>query len=91
MKRHSKRVREEAALICAIAASGGVVGYEERFGRRSCVYYTIYARLGSGMAPGCLALACRVCATLIGTMPGGWTRELDAECEARIRTGWSPP
>jgi hypothetical protein len=86
VKRYSKRVREEAALICAIAASGGVyVGT-----RYSRVYAEVFGRLGTGQASGCLSLASVAYYRVMEALSGPWTQEVDAEAEALIRTGWSP-
>lgn len=85
-KRISKKVREDAALICAIAASGGV--HLEQCGRRSRVYAEIVRELGDALERG-LSLAVHAYAELRNVYPN-WPVELDAEAEALIRTGWSP-
>jgi len=85
--RYSKRVREEAALICAIAASGGV--YTEHGNRRTRVYAEVFRALGTPVA-GALSLAVNAYALLSDVYPT-WTEITDAEAEALIRTGWSPP
>lgn len=82
----SKKVREEAALICAIAASGGVT--PERGDRRSRVYGEIHRSLGVGGSDEALGLAIYAYVCLSEFMP--WTPEFDAEAEAMIRTGWTP-
>lgn len=88
--RYTKRVREEAALICAIAASGGVFEvFEDLPGRYSCVYMTIYRSLGTPTT-GSLSLAVRAYVTVTDELQCGWTRQVDAEAEALIRCGWSP-
>ena len=81
MKRYSKRVREEAALICAIAAS-------------SVSIYPVYDAFAASVAehPDSLWLARKAWKRAMeGPPPAShWTRVVDAEAEALIRTGWSP-
>lgn len=81
MKRYSKRVREEAALICAIAASNrdmndwyGGVADETGIQRQGEAF-------DLAIAAWCHALPAS------GALGPG---ELDAEAEALIRTGWTP-
>lgn len=84
MSRDSE-IREQAAMICAIAASGGV---GSRFGGRSPFYATISAALGCG--DDALALALAAYTRAMERLGHVWTREVDAEAEALLRTGWSP-
>jgi hypothetical protein len=86
--KYSKRVREEAALICAIAASGGVLSPPWR--ARVVFYSEIeYALSTTGQHAKRLATAAWRYA--MSRRPAPWGREHDAEAEALIRTGWSPP
>lgn len=76
-----RHVREDAALICAIAASGGTVGYHAAL--------TIARELGIEDRHDAINLAADAWAqAMVGR--SDWTREVDAEAEALIRTGWSP-
>jgi hypothetical protein len=83
MKRYSKKVREEAALICAIAASTPTEWYS-----------TI--EIGLGLCDGCrddsshdLAVAAYRYVERYSAWPQ-FGQEVDAEAEALIRTGWIP-
>ena len=81
-KRYSKKVREEAALICAIAAS-----------EPGAWYSVIEQHLGDGAwSDESHCLASYAYGEARRRMPnvefGDVT--LDAEAEALIRTGWSP-
>lgn len=73
-------MREDAALICAIAASGGIDG---------CVTYH-YIRDNAGFSDDSLVLAWKAYNHVRYETKQGWTRETDAEAEALIRTGWKP-
>jgi hypothetical protein len=84
--KYSKKVREEAALICAIAASGGV--YEEHgpgVGRRVRIYLSIANAMDASRPALKLAL------NAYASMGGFWGPEMDAELESKLRSGWSPP
>lgn len=84
-KRISKRVREEAALICAVSASWPADRHDHD-------YLSIGIRLGTSDAARCLA-ADALCAVEDDGSPSGhrmWRREDDAEAEALLRTGWTP-
>lgn len=81
-RRVSKAVREQAALICAIAASNGHLSWEvaETAG--------VKAEDASSMAAWVLAIdVCYFTRDAYGTSPSARTR---AEAEAMLRTGWSP-
>lgn len=78
--KYSKRVREEAALICAIAASGGV--YRERAERRSRVYSDVREAIGASSKGLELAMS-----AYRASVPWPWTVESDALAEALIRSG----
>ena len=80
-KRYSKKVREEAALICAIAASGGWKSMEWSYGSAA-------SALGI-RSETAISLAWNAWKTLSDSY-GQTDRERDAEAEALIRTGWSP-
>lgn len=77
--RISKKVREEAALICAIAASNGQ-GFTS--------YIEIENDLGE-VSQVALGLAASAWLAL-GDVYGDGDATRDAEAEALIRTGWSP-
>lgn len=81
--KYSKRVREEAALICAIAASSGGWGSDE------WSYGTISQLLGLTDTDYADCLAWDAWMSL-GERYGYSDRARDAEAEALIRTGWSP-
>lgn len=87
MRKYSKRTREDAALICAIAASGGV--YLDGDTRWSPVYAMVRKELDD-TSDDCLALAIRAYEHVRRERNGVWDRETDAEAEALLRTGWSP-
>lgn len=76
--RISKRTREQAALICAIAASGGV--WRDAAGRRSPAYLFIAEEIdATGPA---LHLAVHAYHHMTEATGGTWTREVDAEAES---------
>lgn len=79
MKRISKRTREEAALICAIAASNQNSPFDGTYG----------AEAGLGLVhnsvPGALARD-----ALMAARPGNHAAETYADAEALLRTGWTP-
>lgn len=76
--RYSKRVREEAALICAIAASGGGDLWS---------YPTVAEALELARFGKAHRLAYDAWASLIDVYDSRDV-ERDAEAEALIRTGW---
>lgn len=78
----SKRDREQAALICAIAASApaGVQPF----------YDQIADNIDAAGESERLAMRAWKFAWEFAANHGKWTREVDAEAEALIRTGWSP-
>lgn len=85
MTRYTKRVREEAALICAIAAS--TPGYREAYGAVTRSLYgdgvSTYGRPAFDLA---LAAWCEC--------QYAWSDEsgaVDAEAHALLMSGWSPP
>lgn len=90
--RYTKRVREEAALICAIAASGGVWCGDKR--RRT--YGDIHLWLGSSDDAFRLALDAwdnvksRGCHRSMTNEEAPWSPGLDAEAAALLEDGWSP-
>lgn len=84
MVKISKKTREQAALICAIAASGGV--HTESPDRWTRVYCDIARALDYD----CVATRLSILAYDSLMRGRTWTRELDAEAESMIRTGWSP-
>lgn len=79
-RHYTEEVREQAALVCAIAASSeGLFPW----------YHDIAECLG--LDAGSAALELAVDAWFEVRAHGlGWNREVDAEAEALIRTGWSP-
>lgn len=84
-KRISKRVREEAALICAVSASWPA-------DRRDHDYHSISIQIGASNESTLLA-ADALCAVEDDGSPSGWRlwrREDDAEAEALLHTGWTP-
>lgn len=87
MIRH--RVREEAAIICAVAASGGVLVFSYRF----YAYRPIQMELGFHFTSRDLAIEAYSHVRKIlreGDPESTWTREVDAEAEALLRCGWAP-
>jgi hypothetical protein len=81
--KYSKRVREEAALICAIAASTPL--YAQAY---SAVAQDIGGRVDYGDA-GALALALAAWYRCDQDPRVGYG-DCDAEAESLIRTGWTP-
>lgn len=79
-----KCTREQATLICAIAASGGLWldGPQNRWTQR---YDEIAREINADV--GLSILAWR---HVMRTLRCAWTREVDAEAEALLRTGWTP-
>lgn len=80
--RYTKRVREEAALICAIAASSN----------RTSFYTDIVVETDASDAAHQLACAAFNTAISVG-LPHTNSAEscrIDAEAESLIRCGWSP-
>lgn len=86
--RISKRTREQAALICAIAASGGVWRDGVAFDRWSFVYDHVAESADVAGPAVRVAVRAWMHVTRHGTP---WTREVDAEAEALLMSGWSPP
>lgn len=87
MKRISKRTRKQAALICAIAASGGMwLPGESRWSR----YYANISIDLDEPSNEALHLAVGAYHHVMRALGGPWTVEVDAEAEALLRTGWSP-
>lgn len=87
MRRYRKRVREQAALICAIAASSGAIGW---FTRNTA------EQIGADLDASELAFEAWNFVRLkdgdqYHSMLTEGARIRDAEAEALIRTGWSPP
>jgi len=85
-RRYTDAEREEAALICAIAASGGV--YREWSGDRGRAYSNIATNTDASNSG--LTLAIQAYLHVLDVTDSYWTREVDAEAEALIRTGWTP-
>ena len=85
---YTKKEREGAALICAIAASGGVLLYQHRWR----VFGYVIIRDELGMTSKCSELALLAFYFVRGhdEYADGWTRDSDAESESLIRTGWTP-
>lgn len=82
MTRYTAAEREEAALICAIAASGGV--YSDHYGR----YLHNYADVAAALDVSGLSVEIALGAYYdVSRCFGIWTREVDAEAEALIRNG----
>lgn len=87
----SKKTREEAALICAVAASN-----EASF--PPCPYYSDVANaLGldysqDGWSRDSVMLAVDAWQHVLSNTTGAWRwrREHDAEAECLLRTGWTP-
>jgi hypothetical protein len=84
VRRISKRVREEAALICAVAASSG--------DQQSYSFLEVQASLGvSSDAVGVGHKAIDVVIDTTAATPGPDMSRVDwAEAEALLRTGWTP-
>lgn len=76
--------REEAATICAIAASGGMT----IDGRRFFGYRTIQLEIGSH--DDACGLALEAWLHVYQSDQEHSLREVDAEAEALIRCGWTP-
>lgn len=85
--KYSKKVREEAALICAIAASGGATIGDGSSRAATFEYVIIRLALGVSRRASILATDAWRNARKFDVM---WTREVDAEAEALIRTGFEP-
>ena len=91
-KKISKRVREQAAMICAVAASNRDGSYALDTSE-ICDQLGIDANLDLGA--GCLAYDARAYVVTeidpCGRFSLLWrTAETDAEAEALLRTGWTP-
>ena len=77
MKRISKKVREEAALICQVAASNNLLNWET-----SCTL---------GVSAEAYDLAVCACSFTVDAYRRWEGNELTrAEAESLLRTGWSP-
>lgn len=82
MKRYSKKVREEAALICAIAASTPGL---------HCSYWAVRRAMGWREPSRAVELALDAWFHVDDEFGRPGINPLtDAEAEALIRTGWSP-
>jgi molybdopterin/thiamine biosynthesis adenylyltransferase len=81
----TKRIREEAALICAIAACEPASQHGVRGWR--AYYDCIASDLDVMSESQTLALAAWRHACPLSVQ---WTPEMDAEAEAMLRTGWQP-
>lgn len=80
-KRINNKVREGAALICGVAAS-----YLGELGP-----YPFYFMIGPALAvPGEAQDLAGDAWTYVMRDRTEWTREVDAEAEALLRTGWVP-
>ena len=79
----TKKVREEAALICAVSASTRVQS------GTGFTYSVIASHLGLDDKSPAFMLAFKA---WLNARPIGcdWTQETDAEAEALLRTGWTP-
>lgn len=89
----SDRTRDCAARICSVAACGGYFIFDLEDGRQLYGYRAIQFLLGSPGSAGDMALAAYadVMFRLRAADPDSeWTREVDAEAEAMIRSGWCP-
>lgn len=87
----SKKVREEAALICAIAASGGAPMASPFNGLMSIGYSEIAAALGwCGRYGSCPASRLAFDARSAVYAASVWGTNVDAEAESLLRTGWIP-
>lgn len=86
--RISKKVREEAALICAVCASGPDETSDEHPWPRPLTNRAANAILASDAAYN-LALDARLFVSRFFNL-STYTRESDAEAEALLRTGWEP-
>jgi hypothetical protein len=80
MNKIPHRVREEAALICALTASSP---------KRYALYAHSAKWIGASKAALSLAYEAGHQAFMTSDLDGG-CQELDAEAEALLRTGWSP-
>lgn len=85
MKRIAKKTREQAALICAIAACEVPEGISYR-GPRAWYAETIGPGLGASQPAIRLAIA----AWEHVTKRNSWCQWHDAEAEALLRCGWEP-
>ena len=90
----SKRVREDAALICAIAASndterGERPSYDREVAQWIGLWRGDMTKTHRHSAAVRLALAAWI--AIWNALPmGNWTPEIDAEAESLLRCGWSP-
>jgi hypothetical protein len=82
-KRISKALREDAALICAVAASHGP--------EQSYSFGEVTASLGVGREAEALAREAIDSAICLPASPGPDLQRIDwAEAESLLRCGWSP-
>ena len=87
-KRIPKRVREQAALICAIAACE-LPEFPNWGVRGARAYYK--QTIGPAIVASDEAIALALEAWRLVTLRGRhWTQAEDAEAEALLRCGWSP-
>lgn len=84
MTKYTKQQREDAILICDIAASGGVV--TEVRPERSHVYSDIAIAVDVDHASQCLSI---LAYSEVMSRSNHWTREVDAEAAQLLREGWS--
>ncbi len=90
--KYSKRTRDQAALICQVAASNPdphpIPGTTDNFD-----YWDVCDHLGIHRASDACQLALLAWDAVIyegddKVWGADWTKEVDAEAEARLRTGW---
>jgi hypothetical protein len=81
----SKKVREQAAMICAIAAST-----ETDYGTRPTYEWDVAPWLGVDRCHPSVTLALKAWRKAFRRDGGPWTAVIDAEAEAILRTGWAP-
>lgn len=86
--RFSKKMREEAIMICAVAASTPWLTCNYRETRMS-LGLPSYSQPGTAWGHTLESLAWRYVCQQQGCDHS--TAEVDAEAEALLRTGWSPP
>lgn len=79
MKRISKKIREEAALMCAVGASLGEIAHYATIGRNLDI------------SDDAFTLAFMAWQVAAESYPGSpMSNVVDAEAEALLRTGWMP-
>jgi hypothetical protein len=90
-KRISKKVREEAARICAIAASSGDDYPRPCYDQEIAIDLGLYRGSASAtMKVPAIALAVAAWTRVFDASDEMWSRATDAEAEALLRTGWTP-